>query len=476
MKFTLPFIGLVAWGAFLVGCSSSGSSLSPSIADSSASVVVASSTSSGGTSSNTTALPSGANAAYAVAMYSTWKAGAVVTMESDIANYPTLAASEFSSVFSSYMSAGLYPARIRWDAKSGDVNCKIDDPNASGTEASRGCVVSEGIGYGMLIALFQGDWDTFNRLWYYNKGYRTYSSTDLMPWEVNTFTSFTPGGSASATDADMDIAASLVLAYYKTGNTVYLDDAKLIINALWTDEINPSNYYIYSGNTPVWKNEVNYNLSYFSPVALRLFAVVDPSHNWTAVLNAGYAYMAAVQAGGGSGLLPDWSDATNNAAVKPINSKDDDHYWQFYQEAVRIPWRLAWDYYWTAEPRAKSILDGIAAFISTRTGANPAAIQPVTYSYYAAYTDSIITGYSASGYFPYSWKSQYTTSVAPHFLGAWCLAGMAGYNSYAWLNSCTNTFNGTVMSTTYNYFPQILQMMYSELLNGLFVKPAGLSF
>lgn len=461
---------MVAYSVMLGGCSKEESTLAPSPVTSSASVVVTSSAS-GGTSTNTTALPSGANAAYPVAMYATWKANAVVTMEADIANYPTLAAS-FNDVFSSYISAGAYPARIRWDAKSSDANCKIDDSNASGTEASRGCVVSEGIGYGMLISLFQNDWDTFNRLWYYNRGYRSYMSVNLMPWEMNTFTSSTPGGTASATDADLDIATSLILAYYKTGTAAYLTDALLIINELWNYEINPTNYYIYSGNTAVWKNEENYNLSYFSPIAFRLFSIVDASHNWTAVLNAGYAYMAAIQASGGTGLLPDWSNATG--AVKPINSKDDDHYWQFYQEAVRIPWRLAWDYYWTAEPRAKSILDGIAAFINTKSGATPSAIQPITYSYYATYTDSVITGYSSTGYYPYSWKSQYTTAVAPHFLGTWCLAGMAGYNNYAWLNACTDTFNATAMATAYNYFPQILQMMYSEFLNGMFIKPSAM--
>src|SRR5574344_804987 len=54
-----------------------------------------------------------------------------------------------------------FSTRIRWDMNA-SAACKINDPAAS-SDLRRGCTVSEGIGYGMLISLFPGDWDTFNR-------------------------------------------------------------------------------------------------------------------------------------------------------------------------------------------------------------------------------------------------------------------------------------------------------------------------
>ena len=62
-------------------------------------------------------------------------------------------------------------------------------------------------------------------------------------------------------------------------------------------------------------------------------------------------------------------------------------------------------------------------------------------------------------------------NLQPHFHGAWCLTGMGG--NQAWLDACTADFNTKTISG-FSYFPHILMTMYSELLNGLFVKPATL--
>jgi hypothetical protein len=51
---------------------------------------------------------------------------------------------------------------------------------------------------------------------------------------------------------------------------------------------------------------------------------------------------------------------------------------------------------------------------------------------------------------------------------------MAG-TSMDWLNVCTNVLNATEMQTSASiYFPNILQMIYSQLLNGMYVKPANM--
>lgn len=263
--------------------------------------------------------------------------------------------------------------RVIWAAQSGyyKAYCAVDDATVS-TMRFRACTVSEGIGYGMLLAYFNNDVDAFNRLWNYTRGFRAYHNAKLMPWITMSF-HWTEVDNSSATDADLDIATSLILMHYKmtaagdaaAANT-YLTDALTFVNAIWEKEVNPSTLLIYSGDDDSWKKATSaYNLSYFSPVAIRLFAMVDPAHNWQGVLDANYAYMKKVQ-DAGTGVFPDWSDA-NGKAIDPNNGSAKNTYYTFNKESVRIPWRIAWDYYWYQEPRAAAILSKLNEFISKKS-------------------------------------------------------------------------------------------------------------
>jgi hypothetical protein len=92
-----------------------------------------------------------------------------------------------------------------------------------------------------------------------------------------------------------------------------------------------------------------------------------------------------------------------------------------------------------------------------RSNNDPAQIPAVNYSWNLS-IGADITGQSL----PVQW------------LGAWCATGMAG-NSMDWLNVCTNLLNSKAMQTSASsYFPNILQMIYSQLLNGMYVKPANM--
>lgn len=401
-------------------------------------------------------LPATANPVVAQTWYATWKATYFKTMTEEAAKYPVLAAAEWNDIFGPFIAQGLIPGRVVWDTST-DSYCIIEESND--TYKKRGCTVSEGVGYGMLLSVFAGDYDVLNALWTYNKGYRVYDgTTNLMPWRTGTYSYESLSSMAnksSATDADLDIATSLILAYYSTGNAAYLNDALLIINDMWNEEISPK-MYLYSGNTPTWKKATSaYNLSYFSPIALKLFAQVDPAHDWTAVLNSMYTFMQTVQAAG-TGVFPDWVDE-NGVAINPNNHSADKTYWMFHQESVRIPWRLAWDYYWTQDPRAAAVLNTLNTFISSKSAGDPANLETsgkVMYSAVPGMADGSVN------------------SLHPHWHGAWCLTGMAG--NQAWLDGCTAAFNTKTMNG-FSYFPHILMTMYGELLNGMFVKPAALN-
>jgi endo-1,4-beta-D-glucanase Y len=320
--------------------------------------------------------------------------------------------------------------------------------------------VSEGIGYGMLLAYFNNDDDTFVRLWNYTRGMREYHNRKLMPWITASF-DWSPVDNSSATDADEDIATALILMYYRTGIQVYLQDALTFINAIWDTEVNPTTKLLYSGDEDLWKGKPVYNLSYFSPVALRLFAAVDTQHDWKSVLDAMYAYMQLVQSKG-TGVFPDWSDASATAANPPngaAGTNANTYTWYtFNKESVRIPWRIAWDYFWYQDTRAAAILKQLNDFIKDKAKNDPNDMAlAVNYSW------------------DLSLGKDYTknTVVSSQWYAAWCATGIAG--NTAWFNTCTTGLNTRVPSNNGgSYFADILLTMYSGLLNGLFLRPAAM--
>ena len=408
----------------------------------------------GGTPSDVPLSPS-ANAAATQGLYDTWKGFHYVNMATESSYYASIAG-DFGSVFGAYDGSSV--GRVIWSTQNTGYykqRCVVQGSTDPGMKF-RGCTVSEGIGYGMLISYFQGDDAVFNSLWNYTKAERAYYQTKLMPWITYTFHYETIDGS-SATDADLDIATSLILMSRRTGNQEYLNDALTFINAIWDTEVNPSTLLLYSGNTSMWTGaNPTYNLSYFAPAALRLFAEVDGAHDWNGVINNMYAYMKQVQANG-TGVFPDWSDAAGVAANPPNQSagtSEEDYTWYtFNKESVRIPWRIAWDYYWNKSQDAADVLNKLNAFIVEKSGGDP---------------NSAALGTS------YSWNTSLgpdkpANAVAVQWLGAWCLTGIAGNSG--WLQACTDAFNAQPMQTSgSSYFPNILQMMFSQLLNGKYIR------
>ena len=398
------------------------------------------------------ALATSANPAYSANVYGLWKPSHFATLEDELIYYSSSAA-DFAEIFTAqYLPAG----RVLWSNQNTGYykqSCLNKDSDVASMKY-RGCTVSEGVGYGMLLTYFNGDDDAFVRIWNYSRAFRDYYGVDLTPWI--TFSFAKKVDYTSATDADLDIATSLILMYYKTGSVAYLTDAQRIMKAIWDYEINKTSLLIYSGDDDMWQgDDPVYNLSYFSPVALRLFAKVDtdPSHNWTGVLDAMYTYMTTVQ-NAGTGVFPDWSNSAG-VAVDPDNGSAAKTYWTFNKESVRIPWRIAWDYYWFQDERALAILTKLNTFISGKSGGDPSSTAlMVNYSWDPAKSDAASTG----------------TATPSHWLGAWCVTGFG--SNPTWVTACTDLFNTRAPANTgSSYFTDILMGIYSALLNGNFVRP-----
>ena len=70
-----------------------------------------------------------------------------------------------------------------------------------------GETVSEGIGYGMILAVWFDDRETFDGLWQYAKSH--HNEKGLMHWKIGPDNQPTADGRNSATDADEDMAFAI---------------------------------------------------------------------------------------------------------------------------------------------------------------------------------------------------------------------------------------------------------------------------
>ena len=313
---------------------------------------------------------------------------------------------------------------------------KFDAPNDNFT-------VSEGIGYGMLLMVYFSDNTTshqpeFDKLWAY---YKNFSTNGLMNWKVDGFSSVNQSG--AATDAEMDVAAALVLAYNQFGQQSYLDDAKTLIAAIKSQELDANNRLKPGSNWDTDKNP-----SYVSPAAFNLFGVAtNDVATWNSVKTANYSLLSANQQAT-TGLWSDWCNVggTPTAGPSPKSFGSD----IFYFDAVRTPWRMAWAYKWNGDTQAKTMTDKMATWLMTKTNNTPIGIQ------------------AGSNRSTGAWLETYKASA---MTGGYLSAVSTG-TSVAYQNYLNSGFNGMMrlgLAPNYEkYFSATLQLLYGLLLAGLF--------
>jgi len=228
--------------------------------------------------------------------------------------------------------------------------------------------VSEGIAYGMMIAVAFNDQTLFDSLYGTWKGHSTAGS--LMTWclgsgggSVGTACS-TSGG--SATDADEDAAYALLMADKVWPGGSYGASAKTMIGDIWTSDID-------GGDTKLPKGGSNYgspksaitNASYFAPSFYRAFATVDSGHDWGGVATAA---LSAVNGSisGSNGLIPAW--CTSSCTSPGSNGASTDGDYQY--DSHRIPMRIGLDYCYNKTAAAKTYTDKTTAFFASNVGKN----------------------------------------------------------------------------------------------------------
>lgn len=337
----------------------------------------------------------------------------------------------------------------------------------NGGGGSSAVTVSEQHGYGMLITVFMAGHDPdaqtiFDGMFKFYKDHLSTINNYCMGWSVG------PGevdaaNSNSATDGDMDIAHSLLLAHSQWGSDGainYLNEAKSIIqNGLKVSDISQQTYRVMLGD---WVNLQSNTEKYYTrcsdwmPDHFRAFASALPldSALWIRVADTCYSLIEKFNANESSstGLMPDFVKGATpipdpNACT--TGEKDGAKYgWN----GCRYPWRIAVDYAMYGDSRAKTAMNKLTSWLKSQY-ANPSLIPEGPYN--------ISTGVPV-----YDLPS--AAFIGPFIAGV--IASDATNQSYlnAGWNACTAYSSDETMKDAYNCALKLMSMI---LISGNWWKP-----
>jgi endoglucanase len=319
---------------------------------------------------------------------------------------------------------------------------------------------SEGESYTMLRAVWEDDKETFDRSWKWTQEILQRKEDHLFSWlfgqrSDGSYGVLTDqGGHNSATDADTDIALSLIFAYGRWNDSTYLESAKLIIKDIWANEIIGINgkYYVLSNNLEKSSpDSLLINPSYIAPYAYRIFAEVDTDHPWLQLADHSYEFLSQVttrnlDAPDHANLPPDWVYINRQNGEILTTYKDSGFTSNFGFDGMRLPWRIALDYIWYQEGRAKDYLANLN-FLSSQwrnagklyavythdgkanTDAESLAMYGGSLGYFVVNDPGLATEIYISKLEPtYSPDKQSWTTTLNYYDANWAWFGMALYN------------------------------------------------
>lgn len=231
--------------------------------------------------------------------------------------------------------------------------------------------VSEGQAYAMLRAVLINDPTTFDLTLSWaedNLGRIDAKGTPVdqlwaWKWGKDKAGKWGPIDPNFASDADIDAITALILAARRWQRPDYLELARVKLRDLWkysTIAVPGGKRYLLPGPKAAFvpaPSTVYLNPSYFAPYAFRLFAQVDPNHDWLSLVDSSYYALEQSAQTSKVGLPSDWialDTKTGQFQPMPATSKLQSVY-SF--DAYRVWWRVAWDAAWFAAPEAERYLE-----------------------------------------------------------------------------------------------------------------------
>ncbi len=302
--------------------------------------------------------------------------------------------------------------------------------------------VSEGIGYGMLLAAYANDKELLDGLWLYYKDFS--NANGVMNWKIEDCSNVI--GQNGATDAELDAAIALIVAEKRWGNSGaihYQNDAKALIAAIKDHEVESGTYVLKPGDA--WGGSANTNPSYFTTGYFRVFGeYTNDQVFWNAVASKCYDIIDANLSKNNAvyNLVSDWSEADGDYSTQVSWAYDEGK--SYYYDAARTPWRIAIDYLWYGNSRALSYTELCNDFVTAQGG-----------------FDQIYPGYNQAG------VAIRTDYKDPTFTGAYSTAGMASTD----LNFVNDGYEELKNQPTTAYFGATLRAIYMFVLSGNAYNP-----
>lgn len=232
-------------------------------------------------------------------------------------------------------------------------------------DPANGNTTSEGQSYAMLRSVWLNDKETFNGVWQWSKDHIQYRSNDRLfswLWKDNKV-----ADSATASDADLDVALALIFAGRRWNDERYTDEAYEMIEDVWEQDIVRVNgtYYLLSGDGAERSDGYILNPSYFSPATYRIFAELDKSHPWNELAEDTYTTLNAISNQSSTGLPPNWvllkKDGTFTSASSHVSGTETNVYGF---DAFRTLWRIGLDATWFDSPAAHLYLNRLRPFFT----------------------------------------------------------------------------------------------------------------
>jgi endo-1,4-beta-D-glucanase Y len=244
--------------------------------------------------------------------------------------------------------------------ENGSARVKWDEPDKT---------VSEGIAYGMLAAVGNGDQELFDGFWQYYQA--NLDNQGLMHWKRAGCAGTKPDDNSdnAATDADIDAAMALLQAECRFDDESYGTEADVLLGKIYDYETIEQDGLRLLRPGDTFGGRDCLNASYFAPAYYRVYAERPAQSS----RKAGWLKLAADTytlldrfAHDTTGFVPNWSDANGNTSETGPSGCN----WYtdadiFGSDGIRTPFRIAVDYLWFGTPEAKSLLNKMSGFIAS---------------------------------------------------------------------------------------------------------------
>ncbi len=316
-------------------------------------------------------------------------------------------------------------------------------------------MVSEGAGYGMLLAVLFAGHDAnaralFDGLLAVVRARPAYAVAQydangkyLHDWRLNA-NGTSAGDGWNAMDGDLDIAMALLMADKQwgsaTGKWDYLQEGRNTIAALksWNMNADGSTRGLPSANN---NRTSDYMIGHF-----RAFKAATGDAIWDLAVNRAYALLDRMQTvySPGVGLMPDFVINTNTATPSPStgyigDGNDKEGY--FWWNACRNPWRFSSDFVLSGDARFSLVTGRMIDFFKNKSGGDPYKIG---------------TGYALDG-------TQLTGGNSAAYHGPICAGACVDSRFQGFLDTMW-TWNATHLTT--GYYDGEIQLLSMAVASG----------